>query len=39
MGNETTEMKTYIKLSCQLGLMGVGMTNFNPNDEITRAQF
>ncbi|HBB04406.1 TPA: hypothetical protein DCZ39_06000 [Patescibacteria group bacterium] len=32
-------MKFYIKLACQLGLMGVGITDFNPNGEVTRAEF
>lgn len=32
-------MKFYIKLACQLGLMGVGITDFDPNGEVTRAQF
>jgi len=32
-------MKFYIKLSCQLGLMWVGINTFNPQDTITRAQF
>ena len=32
-------MKVYIKTACQLGLMGIGTTHFNPNDEISRAQF
>lgn len=37
--NQSAEMKFYIKLSCQLGLMGINMTNFDPNGEVTRAQF
>jgi hypothetical protein len=32
-------MKLYIKQSCQLGLMGQGIQNFNPNGTLTRAQF
>jgi hypothetical protein len=32
-------MKFYIKLSCQLGLMGQGITVFNPDGEVTRAEF
>jgi len=39
LGDQTTEMKNYAKRACQLGLMGVGMTNFEPNTEMTRAQF
>lgn len=39
IGNQSTEMKFYIKLSCQLGLMWVGINTFNPQDTITRAQF
>ncbi len=37
--NQTAEMKLYIKLSCQLWLMGVGITDFDPNGVVTRAQF
>ncbi len=37
--NQSTEMKFYIKLSCQLGLMGQGITHFDPKGEVTRAQF
>ncbi len=39
IADQSTEMKNYIKRSCQLGLMWVGMTNFEPNTEVTRAQF
>ncbi|MEI7557625.1 MAG: hypothetical protein WCJ45_01985 [bacterium] len=39
MQNESTEMKFYSRLACQLGLMGVGVTNFDPKGEVTRAQF
>ncbi|HBB04410.1 TPA: hypothetical protein DCZ39_06020 [Patescibacteria group bacterium] len=39
VANQSTEMKFYIKLSCQLGLMGVGITDFNPNGGVTRAEF
>lgn len=44
MNNETVEMKFYSKLACQLGLMGLDAngspTNtFNPNSEVSRAQF
>ena len=37
--NQSSEMKSYIKLSCQLGIMWVGMENFNPNWLVTRAEF
>lgn len=43
--DQTQEMKDYIKLSCQLGLMGYdadGVTKrslFEPNREVSRAQF
>ena len=36
---QTTELKNYIKRACQLGLMGQGITHFDPNGEVTRAQF
>jgi len=36
---QTEELKWFIIQSCQLGLMGVGLTNFNPQWEVTRAQF
>ncbi len=39
IASQSTEMKLYIKISCQLGLMGINMTNFDPNGEVTRAQF
>ena len=39
ISDQSAEMKFYIKLSCQLGLMGVGVTEFTPSDEITRAEF
>ncbi len=39
IANETTEMKNYIKRACQLGLMGQGITHFDPRWEVTRAQF
>jgi hypothetical protein len=32
-------MKTYIKIACQLGLMGVHVSSFAPEEEVTRAQF
>jgi hypothetical protein len=42
--NETTELKFYIKLACQLGLMGLDaqgniISTFSPNLSVTRAQF
>jgi len=39
IANQNTEMKFYIKLSCQLGLMGINMSQFDPNTDVTRAQF
>ena len=44
MDSETTEMKFYAKLACQLGLMwldtdGKANTIFTPNQVVTRAQF
>jgi len=39
IANQSSEMKFYIKLSCQLGLMGQGITDFNPNGQLTRAEF
>jgi hypothetical protein len=39
VAGQTDEMKGYINESCQLGLMGVGITSFNPNGAVTRAQF
>lgn len=39
VGNETTELQGYITESCQLGIMGQGITAFNPNGVVTRAQF
>lgn len=35
----TTEMKTYIKVACQLDLMGVGIDKFYPKNRVTRAEF
>jgi hypothetical protein len=32
-------MKFYINIACQLGLMGQGVTTFNPDGEVTRAEF
>lgn len=39
IANETEELQGYIKQACQLGLMGQGITEFNPNGVVTRAQF
>ena len=39
VANQSSEMKFFIKLSCQLCIMGQGITNFNPNEQVTRAQF
>jgi hypothetical protein len=39
VANQTEELQGYITEACQLGLMGVGITAFNPNGVVTRAQF
>ncbi len=39
IANETAELQGFIKQACQLGLMGVGITSFRPNDAVTRAEF
>lgn len=39
IATQSAEMKFYIKLSCQLGLMGQGITKFDPTAVVTRAQF
>lgn len=39
IGDQTEEMKSYIKTACQLGIMWVGVTSFNPNWLVTRAEF
>lgn len=44
ISNQSSEMKFYIKLACQLGLMGLQSdgtpdTTFNPTQDVTRAQF
>lgn len=39
VANQTDELQGYIKEACQLGLMGVGITAFNPTGVVTRAQF
>jgi hypothetical protein len=37
--NQTQEMKDFIIESCQLGLMGQNISEFRPNDKVTRAEF
>ena len=39
IADQTVELQWYIKLSCQLGLMGINMQSFLPNQEVTRAEF
>lgn len=39
IANETAELKGYIIEACQMGLMGVGISKFSPDDLVTRAQF
>ena len=39
ISNQSTELKNYITQACQMGLMGVGITQFNPDAVVTRAQF
>jgi len=39
VANQTTEMQGYITKACQLGLMGVGLTAFDPSGVVTTAQF
>lgn len=39
IANQNAELKFYIKISCQLGLMGIDIDNFDPNGQVTRAQF
>ena len=39
IANQSTEMKFYINLACQLGIMGQGITSFDPEGIVTRAQF
>lgn len=39
IAGQSTELKLYIKLSCQLGLMGQNISSFRPDEEVTRAQF
>ncbi len=38
LADQDAEMKGYIKTACQLGLMGINTTSFNPNGLVTRAQ-
>ena len=37
--NQSVELQTYIKLSCQLWLMWVWLTSFSPDGIVTRAEF
>jgi hypothetical protein len=39
IGAQSQELQGYIKESCQLGLMGIGITAFKPTDTVNRAQF
>ena len=39
IGNQTNELQGYIKEVCQLWLMGQGLTKFDPNWIVTRAEF
>ena len=39
VANQSAEMRFYIRISCQLELIGINMTSFDPNGEVTRAQF
>ena len=39
IANQSDELRGYIVEACQLGLMGQGITAFNPNGVVTRAQF
>jgi len=39
IADQSAEMKYYIKLVCQLGIMGVGLTHFNPYGTVDRAQW
>ena len=38
VANVSPELQWYITEACQLGLMGVGINNFDPNGWVTRAQ-
>ncbi|MCF7835140.1 alpha/beta hydrolase fold domain-containing protein [Candidatus Gracilibacteria bacterium] len=37
--NESDELKGYITKACRLGLMGIGISKFEPKGIVTRAQF
>jgi len=39
IANQSAELKWYIKEACQMGLMGQGISSFDPLGEVTRAQF
>jgi hypothetical protein len=39
LGSTSIDHQWYIKEACQLGLMGIGTTKFNPDEYITRAEF
>jgi len=39
IAEQTEEAQFYIKSACQLGIMGINMTNFEPNTIVTRGQF
>ncbi len=39
IANQSEELQGYIEEACQMGLMGQGITAFNPNGVVTRAQF
>ena len=39
IADQSSEMQWYIKLSCQLWLMGQWLTSFDPEGIVTRAQF
>ena len=39
IANQNVELQWFIKEACQRGLMGVNIERFNPNGEVTRAEF
>lgn len=39
VADESPELQNSITEACQLGLMGVGITEFRPGDSVTRAEF
>jgi hypothetical protein len=39
ISNQSAELKGYIGLACQLGLMGTNATKFNPSGTVSRAEF